>query len=349
VTYSLWDGAFLLLVDLATGTGQESPHYEGTVDMTITQPRLPTVKRLFAVSKNRCAFPTCPAPLVDPSGTIVGHICHIKGKRNGPRYDGSQTDEDRHGFENLILMCSPHHKVVDSDATKYSVKALQEMKREHEDRTLDHDQDDVAVGLLANSGFAGDVTQVAGDRGINIAAKNSSVVIGPAAQGDSRLLAEKRIGAAQQLWKAVLALHNAAPAVLFSRLDIVTEAEYPQQRTRYRDLVDRIDDAVVMAMISPSESTIEEQVPFIDRHLWERFVAYRAFLGRVCMVTTGRVGNGLHWTKEPITMQLLTTAIGPDRIAEMSRLPVGRLSASWSCFQADILDGLRTALDATQR
>jgi hypothetical protein len=96
----------------------------------------PTVKRLFAVSGNFCAFPKCSTPLVDPkSGSIVGEICHIKGEKAGAaRYDAAQTNEQRHGFDNLVLLCNVHHKIVDDDDTAYTVERLLQMKQQHESR-----------------------------------------------------------------------------------------------------------------------------------------------------------------------------------------------------------------------
>src|SRR5262245_37125205 len=100
------------------------------------EPSRPTVKRLFAVSGNRCAFPKCPTPLVDPqSGSIVGEVCHIKGDKPGAaRYDPNQSSEDRHGFDNLLLLCNVHHKVIDDDEAAYTVERLVEMKKDHETR-----------------------------------------------------------------------------------------------------------------------------------------------------------------------------------------------------------------------
>ena len=37
-----------------------------------------TIKRLFAVSGNRCAFPNCQTHLSDEHGIIIGEICHIE-------------------------------------------------------------------------------------------------------------------------------------------------------------------------------------------------------------------------------------------------------------------------------
>lgn len=95
-------------------------------------PSQPTLKRLFAVSGNRCAFPKCQTAIVT-EGVVIGEVCHIKAaKPNGPRYDASQAPEQRHGFENLILMCGTHHTVIDDDEDAYSVERLMAMKLNHE-------------------------------------------------------------------------------------------------------------------------------------------------------------------------------------------------------------------------
>ncbi|MBI5821400.1 MAG: HNH endonuclease [Verrucomicrobia bacterium] len=92
-----------------------------------------TIKRLFALSQNKCEFPNCGVPIVQPTGTVTGEICHIKGKRpNTPRYDETQTDDQRHAFENLILLCRVHHKIVDDEPARYDVDLLQEMKEMRE-------------------------------------------------------------------------------------------------------------------------------------------------------------------------------------------------------------------------
>lgn len=94
-----------------------------------------TVKRLFALSRNRCAFPDCESPLVEASGTVTGEIAHIRAaSQNGPRFDPEQSDEERHSFVNLILLCGRHHKVIDSEVERYSTTFLAEMKRAHEER-----------------------------------------------------------------------------------------------------------------------------------------------------------------------------------------------------------------------
>jgi hypothetical protein len=96
----------------------------------------PTLKRLFALSGNVCAFPRCSNPIIDPDfGIPVGEICHITGRKKGAaRYDEAQTDEQRDAFENLILMCLRHHAVIDHKDTRnqFSVETLRQYKADHE-------------------------------------------------------------------------------------------------------------------------------------------------------------------------------------------------------------------------
>jgi hypothetical protein len=96
----------------------------------------PTLKKLFGLSGNMCAFPECNAAIIDSTFEIlVGEICHIKSKSsNGPRYDSNQTDEERNSYENLLVMCNPHNKIVDHPDTrdKFPVELLRRFKDDHE-------------------------------------------------------------------------------------------------------------------------------------------------------------------------------------------------------------------------
>src|SRR5579859_2404373 len=119
-------------------------------------PSISTVKRLFALSGNRCAFPGCSAPIIQ-DGVPVGEICHIKGNRpTAPRHDRNQTPEERHAFQNLILLCSPHHTLVDAEPTPYSVVQLQEMKKSHEAQAtpLPGDQAEAGARVLIDQGVS---------------------------------------------------------------------------------------------------------------------------------------------------------------------------------------------------
>ncbi len=89
-----------------------------------TRPSESVIKRLFGRSGNRCAYPKCTAEIVQ-GGTVVGKICHIKAvNENGPRYDAAQSAAERHGYDNLILLCANHHTVIDDDPEAFTVDRL---------------------------------------------------------------------------------------------------------------------------------------------------------------------------------------------------------------------------------
>ena len=91
-----------------------------------------TFNLLYARSGNRCAFPRCPTPITIEQ-TLLGEVAHIRAASpNGPRYDPNQSDEQRRAYDNLILLCGVHHKVVDDDEEAYTVSRLEKMKFDHE-------------------------------------------------------------------------------------------------------------------------------------------------------------------------------------------------------------------------
>lgn len=72
---------------------------------------------LASLSRGSCYWPHCGEPVIRfVQGTPVANlqIAHIHAlERGGPRYRESMTSEERNSFGNLILLCHPHHVVVD--------------------------------------------------------------------------------------------------------------------------------------------------------------------------------------------------------------------------------------------
>ena len=100
--------------------------------MARKQPTSDTLRALFARSGNRCSFPDCDHPLVNDKNLFIGQICHIcAASPNGQRYDPEQTDDERRAYENLILLCYPHH-VETNDVDLYPPEKLAQIKRNHE-------------------------------------------------------------------------------------------------------------------------------------------------------------------------------------------------------------------------
>jgi hypothetical protein len=72
---------------------------------------------LFALAQGTCYFPGCNEPVVkavEGFQTTNVQIAHIRGANPGSaRFDASMTDAERARFDNLLLLCKPHHDVVD--------------------------------------------------------------------------------------------------------------------------------------------------------------------------------------------------------------------------------------------
>jgi hypothetical protein len=84
------------------------------------------------------------------SDEMLGEICHITARSpDGPRYDPNQTEEERHAFENLMLLCRNHHKTVDDAPEKYTVEWLRRAKCHHEQNgSIELDQRDARLARM---------------------------------------------------------------------------------------------------------------------------------------------------------------------------------------------------------
>lgn len=105
-------------------------------------------KMLWGSAAGRCSFPKCGKKLVaDPSqldpAVVLGEMAHIIGASvAGPRGASAMTQEQRDSYDNLVLLCEEHHKIVDGQRNTYTADLLRQFKREHEERcdqTLDPD------------------------------------------------------------------------------------------------------------------------------------------------------------------------------------------------------------------
>lgn len=64
---------------------------------------------------------------------LVGEVAHIVAeKSDGPRGGSSLSLDQRNSEGNLLLLCLPHHKIIDDDPSSYPVERLHEIKNAHE-------------------------------------------------------------------------------------------------------------------------------------------------------------------------------------------------------------------------
>ncbi len=95
-----------------------------------------TRKILWGRSGNRCSI--CKNELVIDSTeqddeSVIADECHIiSAKPNGPRHDPSYPEDKLDSYENVILLCRVHHKMVDDQSATYTTDYLRQMKTNHE-------------------------------------------------------------------------------------------------------------------------------------------------------------------------------------------------------------------------
>ncbi|MBN9521521.1 HNH endonuclease [bacterium] len=95
-----------------------------------------TRKILWGRSGNLCAF--CRRVLIEEKTqqdeeSVVGDECHIIGERpTAARGEFGAGREDLDEYDNLILLCKVHHKLVDDQPETYPTEKLRELKSANE-------------------------------------------------------------------------------------------------------------------------------------------------------------------------------------------------------------------------
>lgn len=90
--------------------------------------------KLFSYSAGLCNF--CKIPIVEEhfeSLSNFGERAHIYGKRKGSARFIEQYSDDN-TYNNLILLCAKHHKLIDDHPSKYPTNLLHSIKTDHEMR-----------------------------------------------------------------------------------------------------------------------------------------------------------------------------------------------------------------------
>lgn len=93
--------------------------------------------KLWAVSGGRCEM--CNTLLYEDSTFGVegnfGEMAHIHAvSDNGPRNKRGMTKDEKNNIENLMLLCSEHHHMIDNYPERYKDGILKYKKKQHEER-----------------------------------------------------------------------------------------------------------------------------------------------------------------------------------------------------------------------
>jgi len=288
------------------------------------------IKRLFARSGNRCAFPKCAAPLAFDK-TLTGEVCHIKGARPGSaRYDPQQTDVERHGYSNLILMCPTHHTVIDDDEEAYTVERLHKIKAEQEARAAPISE---AEASLVAQTFVQSVSNVGQSGGLSAHTVNASNITIQNAPPADQLTHERQIQAIENLWKAIQNLRNKFNHIIFID-NIFTQKELDSyfQRREHANIGDCVREYADMnfalrKLASAGCNDAGQERPFVSHRVWSVFFVVQALYGRSALLITNsyRQRRLISWKEDSGCDQLLR-AILPGQTVEWAKgLEIGGL------------------------
>jgi hypothetical protein len=101
-------------------------------------PNLNTQRKLFSTSRGYCQNPACSRELfIDyPKKRIhIAEIAHVFAANDeGPRSDAALSQEERCAFENLVLLCSLCHTIIDKAPEIYTDAVILGWKRTHAEK-----------------------------------------------------------------------------------------------------------------------------------------------------------------------------------------------------------------------
>jgi hypothetical protein len=105
--------------------------------------------KLWVHSGGRCEFPNCNEPVWRDDTTQkednFAHMAHIvAASPNGPRGDEELSSELQTDYDNLMLVCLKHSRLIDGrNAESYTIEQLRGYKQKHEERI----QRQTAIGV----------------------------------------------------------------------------------------------------------------------------------------------------------------------------------------------------------
>lgn len=303
--------------------------------MAASGPGITEIKKLFACSGNRCAFPKCRASMM-VNQTLIGEICHIKGEKpTSKRYDPSQTNLERHAYDNLVLMCPNHHTVIDDDDEAYTVEHLRKIKSSHEAQATPIADAEAAAAAEI---FMQPVTNIGQSGGFSAHTVYDSTINLHSAPSTSHLTHQRQIQAVEHLWQVVGKLSSEFSAVILvdniftpAELDgYFTKREHPQIENFIREYADM--NHVLRKLSGAVGNDAAKERPFVSHRLWSVFFVLQGFYARAALLLANsyKEGRFVDWRVDSGCDQLLRAML-PAHAVERAK--------------SQTFGGLRTAID----
>jgi hypothetical protein len=306
--------------------------------MADSGPSKATLKRLFALSGNRCAFPKCGTQLAQGT-TLIGEICHIKGRQPGSaRHDASQSDEQRNSYTNLLLLCPNHHAVIDDDVESYTVERLLKMKADHEAAATavsDADADRVAdsYSIIVTSGQQGGITAQ------TINAQNTNLNTSPDSDAAAR---QRQLQAIENGWQMACKAKELFGSIIFvdsfmlaNEMDeFFKTGEHAEAMAPFNAYRDEI-----MAVQQVASLNVEKERPFISPTLYTVFFVLTALYGRASLLIQLSFKKRAYqnWRDDEPLKGLLLRVLPEAAVTEIMQRPFGGLQLAVNYLEQRLL------------
>lgn len=306
------------------------------------RPSQTDIKRLFAHSGNRCAFPNCTASLTH-NDTLLGEICHIKGDKPGAaRHDPNQSPAERQGYENLLILCPTHHTVIDDDQDSYTVERLIRMKARHEAKLPPiSDEDATRVAQLFVEHNSKNVGQSGGLSAHTIHAQTIHVQT----HTQEPLALQRQMRAVENLWKVVCSLKTEFSDIVFADT-ILTRDELQsffhddQLPGEFAALgIYRANRTIADKFAKCRVSEADAERPFVSPRLWSAFYIIRAIHGRMGYLFQDSFSNRKYrdWRDDTGVDQLLRVILPSRVVDEVKTLTAFGLQTTIDYLEAQFL------------
>jgi hypothetical protein len=310
--------------------------------VTATRPGITDIKKLFACSGNRCAFPKCRASMVVDQ-TLIGEICHIKGEKpTSRRYDPSQTNLERHAYDNLVLMCPNHHTVIDDDDEAYTVERLHKIKASHEAQAIPIAEAEAAAAAEI---FMQPVTNIGQSGGFSAHTVYDSTINVHSAPSTSHLTHHRQIQAVEQLWEVVRNLNREfSLAVSVDAILTASELEAYFSEGKHAQFADCIREyadmkGLVRKLASAGANDAPKERPFVTNRLWSVFFVLQGFYARTALLLANsyKEGRFVDWRIDSGCDQLLRAILPAHAVERAKGQTIGGLQAAISFLESQFL------------
>jgi hypothetical protein len=106
----------------------------------LTHLSVETQAALVTMAQGTCQFPGCRTPVLVFLGDgldVNVEVAHIRGTDPaGPRYVAGLDAAERSSFDNLLLLCVPHRKMIDRDEQAHPIELIETWRTRLDDGDL---------------------------------------------------------------------------------------------------------------------------------------------------------------------------------------------------------------------